>query len=46
MVTELEAVAHPHDAALIAQMRAVAADMEPETALKIRDSLYKHCRYA
>ena len=45
-MTEQEAAAHRKDAALIAQMCAVAASLEPGTALKIRDSLYKHCRYA
>lgn len=45
-MTKQEAAAHRKDAALIAQMRAVAAGLEPGTALKIRDSLYKHCRHA
>ena len=45
-MTEQEAAAHCEDAALIAQMRAVAAGLDPGTALKMRDSLYKHCRYA
>ena len=45
-MTEQEAAAHREDAALVAQMRAVAAGLESGTALKIRDSLYKHCRYA
>ena len=45
-VTEHEATIHPDDAALIAQMHAMAAGLEPMTALKIRDSLYEHCRCA